>query len=180
LKSLDQDGSVLYVSSLSKIVSSGLRNGWIAGPQSVINRLTDAKQQLDFGHSNIPQWIAAQLLSSAELDIHLTKLRNGLRQKLELTMNTLQAEFGNEVRFHVPAGGIHLWCELAGDWDVQRLFNHAIHAGVVFTPGSTLGSQDRYVRLTYSKVDDLQIVEGIRKFAAAYRESKAERTFRES
>lgn len=135
LKSLDQDGSVLYVSSLSKIISSGLRIGWIAGPQSVITRLTDAKQQLDFGHANIPQWIAAQLLASAELDNHLTKLKIGLRHKLELTMTTLRAELGDEIRFHEPAGGVHLWCELAREWDVQRLFNHAIQAGVVFTPG---------------------------------------------
>ncbi|WP_239616731.1 PLP-dependent aminotransferase family protein [Cohnella mopanensis] len=169
LKSMDQDGSVLYVSSLSKIVSSGLRIGWITGPQSVIQRLTDAKQQLDFGHSNIPQWIASQLLSSKELDNHLTKLRIGLKVKLELTVNALRAELGDDVRFQAPLGGIHLWCELPGDWNELRLFNKAIDNGVVFTPGSTLGSQPGHVRLTFSKVDDHLIAPGIRKFAEAFR-----------
>lgn len=58
LKSIDMNGNVLYISSLSKIVASGLRIGWIIGPTSVIERLSDAKQQIDFGHSSFTQWIA--------------------------------------------------------------------------------------------------------------------------
>jgi DNA-binding transcriptional MocR family regulator len=58
LKSIDSNGNVLYISSLSKIVASGLRIGWIIGPPQVIQRLADAKQQVDFGHSVFPQWIA--------------------------------------------------------------------------------------------------------------------------
>ncbi|TVX95302.1 PLP-dependent aminotransferase family protein [Cohnella terricola] len=169
LKSMDRDGSVLYVSSLSKIVSSGLRIGWIAGPHSVIQRLTDAKQQLDFGHSNIPQWIAAQLLSSGELDNHLRKLRTGLQHKLEQTISSLRTEFGDRIKFRVPSGGIHLWCELDGEWDELQLFNQAIDLGVVITPGSTLGSHRNRIRLTYSRVDDREIAPGIRKLAEAYR-----------
>ncbi len=174
LKSMDQDGSVLYLSSLSKIVSSGLRIGWITGPQSVIQRLTDAKQQMDFGHSNIPQWIAAQLLASPEFDDHLMRLRIGLSHKLALTANALRSEFGAKARFQAPQGGIHLWCELAGPFDEQRLFNLSIGNGVVFTPGSTLGTSKRHVRLTFSKVDDDQILPGIRKFAEAYRQARRE------
>ncbi|MER2059515.1 MAG: PLP-dependent aminotransferase family protein, partial [Niallia sp.] len=55
LKSMDQNGNVLYISSLSKIVASGLRIGWIIGPKPVIERLSDAKQQIDFGHSSYSQ-----------------------------------------------------------------------------------------------------------------------------
>ena len=48
LKSMHQNGNVLYISSLSKIVASGLRIGWIIYPTRVIERLADAKQQVDF------------------------------------------------------------------------------------------------------------------------------------
>jgi hypothetical protein len=44
LKALDKSGSVLYTGTLSKTLSPGLRIGWIAGPERVINRLADIKQ----------------------------------------------------------------------------------------------------------------------------------------
>lgn len=55
LKSMDKSGNVLYISSLSKVVASGLRIGWVIGPHKVIERLSDGKQQVDFGHSIFPQ-----------------------------------------------------------------------------------------------------------------------------
>jgi GntR family transcriptional regulator of abcA and norABC len=171
LKSMDQDGSVLYVSSLSKVISSGLRIGWITGPLTVIHRLTDAKQQMDFGHSNYSQWIADQLLSSAEMDNHLSNLRIGLRRKLDLTVSHLRKELGDQITFEIPNGGIHLWCKLNGLKDELLLFNEAIGQGVVFTPGHTLGSVNQYIRITFSKVDDSMIPEGICKLANAYRRS---------
>ncbi|GGG08637.1 MocR-like pyridoxine biosynthesis transcription factor PdxR [Paenibacillus abyssi] len=167
LKSMDQDGAVLYISSLSKIIASGLRIGWILGPQAVINRLTDAKQQIDFGHPNYPQWIAAQLLSSGGFDGHIRKLRQGLKNKRDLIIEALQKEFDGRIEFGVPEGGIHLWCKLKEDWDEHTLFKESIQNGVVFAPGSTLGSNANYVRLTFSRADDHLVQEGIRRFAAA-------------
>src|SRR5699024_4939181 len=75
LKSMDDSGNVLYISSLSKVVASGLRIGLIIGPKKVIERLSDGKQQVDFGHSVFPQLIANQFLDSPQFDKHITKLR---------------------------------------------------------------------------------------------------------
>lgn len=74
LKFLDKNGNVLYISSLSKMVASGLRIGWIIGPTSVIERLSDAKQQIDFGHASFIQWIANDFLESENLDFHINHL----------------------------------------------------------------------------------------------------------
>ncbi|AJY77329.1 PLP-dependent aminotransferase family protein [Paenibacillus beijingensis] len=167
LKSMDRDGAVLYISSLSKIVASGLRIGWIVGPQSVINRLTDAKQQIDFGHPNYPQWIAAQLLSSDQFDDHLKQLRIGLQTKRDLTIGAFKKELDGWIEFQVPAGGIHLWCKMNEEWDEKALFKEAIQNGMIYAPGSTLGSKPNYLRFTYSRTDTHQIEEGIGQFAAA-------------
>ncbi|KQX48821.1 MocR-like pyridoxine biosynthesis transcription factor PdxR [Paenibacillus sp. Root444D2] len=165
LKSMDQDGSVLYISSLSKIISSGLRIGWIVGPQAVIQRLTDAKQQIDFGHPNYPQWIAAQLLSSEGFETHIQHLRIGLKRKRDITLHALQSAFKDNIEYGIPSGGIHLWCKLKEELNEQHLFKECVKNGIVFAPGSTLGSNDRYMRFTYSRVDDHMIEEGIRRFA---------------
>jgi DNA-binding transcriptional MocR family regulator len=165
LKSMDQDGSVLYISSLSKIISSGLRIGWIAGPQTVIQRLTDAKQQIDFGHPNYPQWIAAQLLSSEGFTKHIQQIRSGLKRKRDLIMKAFQTELNGTVEYRIPSGGIHLWCKMKEEWNEQNLFKECVQNGIIFAPGSTLGKNDRYMRFTYGRVDDPMIKEGIRRFA---------------
>lgn len=171
LKSMDRDGSVLYISSLSKIIASGLRIGWIQGPQSVITRLADAKQQIDFGHPNYPQSIAAQLLSSSGFDDYIKRLRTGLKKKRDLTIKALKTELNERIEFEIPEGGIHLWCTMKEECNDQLLFKESIHNGVVFAPGSTLGSNGNYMRFTFSRVDDHLIQEGIKRFAEAVRKT---------
>ncbi|MEH7745210.1 PLP-dependent aminotransferase family protein, partial [Neobacillus drentensis] len=81
LKSMDVNGNVLYISSLSKIVASGLRIGWIIGPTSVIERLSDAKQQIDFGHASFTQWIANDFIESENFQYHIANLNKQLEKR---------------------------------------------------------------------------------------------------
>lgn len=175
LKSMDADGTIIYISSLSKIIASGLRIGWILAPQQVINRLADAKQQIDFGHPNYPQWIAAHLLASDEFDEHIRRLRRGLLKKRDLIVHALDSHFRDDAEYIIPEGGIHLWCRLKEERDENQLFKQAIRQGIVFAPGRTLGSLPHYMRLTYSRADDHLIEEGIARLAAAVRKCEAKK-----
>ncbi|EZP75229.1 transcriptional regulator [Parageobacillus genomosp. 1] len=166
MKSMDKEGLVLYVSSLTKIIASGLRIGWILGPQTVINHLADVKQQFDFSHPSLPQLIAAKLLSSKHFDEHIRRLREGLKIKRDLTVRSLENELKGIISFFVPEGGIHLWCKLNDEEiDENLLFKESLKNGVVFAPGSTLGSDHKYIRFTYGRVETKFIPEGIRRFA---------------
>ncbi|USG66148.1 PLP-dependent aminotransferase family protein [Brevibacillus ruminantium] len=169
LKSLDQNGSVLYVSSLSKIVASGLRIGWIFGPQTVIERLADAKQQIDFGHSIIPEWIANQFLSSDDFSTHLHHLRESLIFKRDKIVFSLYDQLSDQIDTLVPEGGIHIWCKIRADVNEQQLLKEAIKRGVVYVPGSVFGTQKGYVRFTYGRVQEEQIEPAISRFADALR-----------
>ncbi len=170
LKSLDRNGTVLYISSLTKMVASGLRIGWIIGPQTVIERLADAKQQVDFGHSIFPQWIANRFLSSDDFPRHLAMLREELKEKRDLTVSALHSYLGDEVEFVPPQGGIHLWCQLKHAQDDSRLLKAAIKRGVVFVPGSVLGSKQGYARFTFGRAEKCWIEEGIMRFSQALRD----------
>lgn len=166
MKSMDKEGLVLYISSLTKIIASGLRIGWILGPQTVINHLADVKQQFDFSHPSIPQFIAAKLLSSKHFDEHIRRLREGLKIKRDLTVRSLENELKGIISFFVPEGGIHLWCKLNDEEiDENLLLKESLKKGVVFAPGSTLGSDHKYIRFTYGRVETKLIPEGIRRFA---------------
>ncbi|MCM3716532.1 PLP-dependent aminotransferase family protein [Alkalihalobacillus oceani] len=170
LKSLDSHGLVLYISSLSKVLSSGLRVGWIAGPQPVIQRIADLKQQIDFGHPNFSQLYATELLRSSQLDDHLISLRNRLKVRRDVTAKALTELLPDEISFSLPDGGIHLWCKLTNQKiDSHLLFKHAIKQGVVFAPGKTLGSEKHYMRFTFSRPDSDLIKKGIERLEQALR-----------
>lgn len=167
LKSLDTNGNVLYISSLSKIIASGLRIGWIIGPNSVIERLADAKQQVDFGHGTFSQWIANDFLHSADFHAHITFLREQLQKRRDQMVGSLQQYLRDEVQFNPPNGGIHLWCKVLKTVTESSLLEESIRRGVIYVPGSTLGSEKGNVRFTFARENEESIDQGMKRFAQA-------------
>ncbi|WP_374965723.1 PLP-dependent aminotransferase family protein [Lysinibacillus sp. RS5] len=167
LKSMDRNGNVLYISSLSKIVASGLRIGWIIGPTSVIERLSDAKQQVDFGHSSYTQWIANDFLESENFHIHIKSLIKELEKRRDKIIRSLDTYLKDLVEYSIPQGGIHIWCQILKNYNEIQLLEESIKRGVIYVPGSTLGSKDGFVRFTFAKEDEDSIDEGIKRFAEA-------------
>ncbi|WP_419393468.1 PLP-dependent aminotransferase family protein [Cytobacillus praedii] len=172
LKSMDTHGNVLYISSLSKVVASGLRIGWIIGPRSVIERLSDAKQQIDFGHASFTQWIANDFLESAHFHSHIQKLVKELEMRCNQIVSSLNYFLKDQVEFTIPQGGIHIWCKLKRDVDEMKLLENAIKQGVIYVPGTTMGSEKGYVRFTFAREKEKAIEEGIRRFADALNAAK--------
>jgi DNA-binding transcriptional MocR family regulator len=165
LKSLDENGNVLYISSLSKIVASGLRIGWIIGPPQVIQRLADAKQQVDFGHSVFPQWIANEFLGSEYFNSHINMIRKQLKLRRDELVLSLKKIMGEQVDFLTPEGGIHLWCKVDPTINEHKLLEESIKNGVAFVPGSILGSNKGFIRFTYGRGQLDLIRKGIVRFA---------------
>ncbi|GAA3404884.1 PLP-dependent aminotransferase family protein [Paenibacillus hodogayensis] len=180
LKAMDAVGSVLYIGSLSKIAASGLRIGWMVAPHSIVERLADARQQMDFGLSVIPQQVAAQFLKSPDFQPHLDRLRMQLQFKRDLVIEALRKELPGLVRFTIPQGGLHLWCKLEPEVHDGKLLEGAIRRGVVFVPGSVYGSDSGFVRFTFARAPADRIGEGIAKFAEALRELTGESSVRNS
>lgn len=167
LKSLDVHGNVLYISSLSKIVASGLRIGWIIGPKPVIERLSDAKQQIDFGHSSYTQWIANDFLESDNFHLHIKRLIKELEKRRNQIIKSLNFYLKGQIEFTTPQGGIHIWCKVKKEFNEMQLLEEAIKKGVIYVPGYTMGSKKGYVRFTFAREDEESINEGIKRFAEA-------------
>ncbi|MGG1400685.1 PLP-dependent aminotransferase family protein [Bacillus salipaludis] len=167
LKSLDRNGNVLYISSLTKIVASGLRIGWIIGPKAVIERLSDAKQQVDYGHASYTQWIANDFLDSNDFEFHIKNLVKQLESRRDQVVDSLQTFLKEQVEFYVPNGGIHIWCRIKKEVNENQLLEESIKRGVIYVPGSTMGSEKGFVRFTFSREKEENIYEGIKRFADA-------------
>jgi DNA-binding transcriptional MocR family regulator len=152
------------VGSLSKVIASSLRIGWIIGPQSVINRLADARQQIDFGLSIFPQLIANQFLQSAEYPKHISFLRDELLARRDVMAAALHEMLRGKVEFTVPNGGLHIWCKIKGKVDDQKLVEEAIKNKILFMPGSVYGAPNGFVRFTYAHLEKKSIREAISRF----------------
>lgn len=168
LKSMDTNGNVLYISSLSKIVASGLRIGWIIGPTPVIERLADVKQQVDFGHSVFPQWIAGNFLESVDFDQHIISLRQKLEERKNKIIASFDDHFGNQVEIIEPKGGIHLWVKWMEKVDEHRFVENSLQEGVAFAPGTIFGTEQGYGRFTFGRSELGNIDEGIRRLKLAF------------
>lgn len=169
LKSMDTTGSVLYIGSFSKIAASGLRIGWMVAPRSIVERLADARQQMDFGLSIIPQQVAGQFLQSAYFGPHLERLRIQLQFKRDLLIESLEKELSGLIEYVVPIGGIHFWCKLIPSIPDGILLEESIKKGIVMVPGSVYGSDSGYVRFTFARAKSEEIALGISRFAEALR-----------
>lgn len=167
LKSQDFNGNVLYISSLTKIVASGLRIGWIIGPRAVIERLSDAKQQVDFGHASYSQWIANDFLESKNFEMHIKSLVSELEKRKDQIVESLHSFLKDRVDFYIPQGGIHLWCRIKKEFNEVQLLEESIKKGVIYVPGSTMGSEKGFVRFTFGREKEENINEGIKRFANA-------------
>ncbi|MGG4490508.1 PLP-dependent aminotransferase family protein [Metabacillus idriensis] len=174
LKSEDSRGIVIYISSLSKMVSSGIRIGWILAPRQIIERLADARQQIDYGSSIFSDWLASKFLKSDFFDPHLQQLKIELKDRRDLLASAIEKHLPGQLDYSVPKGGIHLWCRIRQEHQDEKLFNRAVDKGVIYTPGIALGSEKGFVRFTFGRAAKHTIDPAIAAFSEALLEQKEE------
>jgi len=170
LKSMDDQGLVLHVGSVSKTLSPGLRIGWIAGPETVIERLSDLKMQADYGSSSLAQAAVAQWMQQGHGQWHTEKLREMLRIRREAALTALKACFSDIARWDIPEGGFYVWVELLVPVRVHQVFEEAIKAGVLFYPGYLYDTEtNQFLRISYSYAALEDIRTGIERLSAIVR-----------
>lgn len=164
LKTMDHYGNVLYLGSLSKSLSPGLRIGWLVGPESVISRLADLKMQSDYGSSSLSQQTATNWLASGLYEQHLLNVRKELKTRREAVLGFVQTYLGDVAEWDVPSGGFFIWIKIYPAYKVSRLFQKALSKGILLNPGSIYAEQsDQCLRISYGYESLARIEEGIGK-----------------
>jgi 2-aminoadipate transaminase len=102
------NGRVVYTSTFSKILSPGLRVGWVAAPLLVIDRLVAAKQSTDLHTSTLVQSIIYEVVRDGFLEDHIARLRTAYRERRDTMLAAMTAYFPEEVSWSHPAGGLFL------------------------------------------------------------------------
>lgn len=155
LKSFDTNDNILYMNSLSKTVSPGLRVGWIVAKPSVAAHLADLKMQNDYGASSISQYIAIQWLTHPQYhDQHLKMLKNQLLIKRNLFLESLKRYFSDFGSWSTPEGSFYIWFQFKFSIDMKRLFDEAIAENILINPGEVYDKDARdCIRFSYAYID---------------------------
>ena len=174
LKSLDTDGLVLYCSSFSKILSAGMRVGFVIGPEALVAKMVVAKQSEDVHTNLFFQMLCHRFVTECDLDAHIRKIRALYRRKCDLMLGELEKNLPAAVTFTRPEGGLFIWCTLPEGADMNAFVKRAIEKKVAVVPGTTFNcdttAPSNSFRLNYSTPTDEQIIEGCRRLGEAARE----------
>lgn len=135
LKSGDQSGNVLYLGSMSKVLSPGLRIGWIAGPEPVIDRLADIKMQSDYGSSSLSQWAACECFRTGLFYEQAALVREKLKQRRDQLLDLLESHLSDVAEWSAPSGGFYIWLKWRRPLSPAALFHRALEQGVLLNPG---------------------------------------------
>ena len=136
LKAIDNNGMIIYLESISKSLAPGFRIGWLVGPESVVQKLGDAKMQMDYGASSIAQYVMFELLSSGLYDKYLSKVRIQLKKRRNLMISILEKEFKDIATWTVPKGGFYIWITFNNRINTEKLFQKAVENKLLINPGS--------------------------------------------
>ena len=163
IKYYDQGGWVMYLGSFSKIISPGLRVGYIAGDASVIRKCTIGKQSTDVHTANLNQAIVDQYIRRGLLPDHIRRICRGYGAKMRQMLEYLE-RFPEGVRFTHPQGGLFIWVEMPEGTDTIQMLKKAVDRKVAYVPGTSFcadGGHLNTLRLNFSNSTPEQIETGM-------------------
>lgn len=178
IKSLDTEGLVIYCSSFSKVLSAGMRIGYLCAPEAVMSKIIVAKQVEDV-HTNIFfQMLCYRYMTERDLDGHIESIRAIYRRKCAVMMKGLEENLPAELKFTRPEGGLFVWCVLPENIDMNEFVKRALERKVAVVPGTAFcpdaDGKSNAVRFNYSTPTDEQIERGCVILGEVAREMLAE------
>lgn len=167
VKSIDEDGLVVYCGSFSKVISPGIRVGYAVAPQTLLQKMIVCKQGEDV-HTNIwSQMICHELMTKYDFDAHLERLRAIYREKSAFTMKLMDEYLvPNGITYQPIEGGLFLWCNLPDGVDMPAFCKEAVLRKVCVVPGNAFLTDEnepcRSFRINYTTPTNEQLEKGIK------------------
>lgn len=163
--------SVLF-GSFSKIISPGMRLGWMVAPGEVMDKLIIAKQASDLHSNYFTQRVVCQYLQDNDVEKHIQNIRRLYKRQRDRMVDAIEEYFPPEVEITRPEGGMFLWVTLPEGLSSLELFEIALKERVAFVPGEAFyveEPQPNTLRLNFSNSNEERITTGIKRLGAATR-----------
>jgi 2-aminoadipate transaminase len=135
IKSFDDEGRVVYMSTFSKILAPGLRTGWLVADPEILRKLVIAKQSADVCTNVLSQRIAHEYMVQGHIDPQIEKIKKIYGRKLDIMLKGLEEYAPSEIKWIRPQGGMFLWVTLPETIDSSDLLAKALKKRVAFVTG---------------------------------------------
>ena len=168
IKTLDTEGMVIYSGTFSKILSPGIRVGYVCAHKDIIQKIVVCKQVADVHTTMWSQMLCYRFLKKYDLDEHLNKMRKVYEHKTTLMLDEIKKNFSSKITYTKPQGGLFIWCTLPEGVTTQQMIDFCTTAvkdyKVAIVPGSAFSIKDtdecRSFRLNFSTPTDENMVKG--------------------
>lgn len=170
LASADRAGVVVHVGTLSKILAPGLRLGFVAAPEPLIDRIAAVRMSVDRQGDHALEHAVAELIEDGEVQRHARRVRRVYQARRDALVEALTKELGTALSFDVPAGGMALWARVGSDIDVEAWAARGPSRRVTFHTARRFTFDGRarpYVRLGFASLSERELAEAARRMAAA-------------
>jgi 2-aminoadipate transaminase len=166
LLSLDGGVYVMYLGTFSKILSPGIRLGWVVAPPPVLEKINLGKQGTDLCTSTLSQLMVQAYFEESRWRDYVESLTEVYRARRDTMLDALADHFPRQAEWTRPAGGLFIWVTLPDFIDTTDLLARALRDNVAFVPGEAAfldGRGSNAMRLNFSGSDEGAIREGIRR-----------------
>jgi 2-aminoadipate transaminase len=166
LRSLDGGVYVMYLGTFSKILSPGIRVGWVVAPAPVLEKINLGKQGADLCSSTLTQLLVRAYFDQGIWRDYIDSLNEIHRARRDAMLDALAEFFPPQAEWTRPAGGLFVWVTLPDFIDTTDLLARALRENVAFVPGEGAfldGRGRSSMRLNFSGSDEDTIREGIRR-----------------
>jgi len=173
LYALDGGDYVLYLGTFSKILSPGIRIGWVVAPPPVLEKIGLGKQAADLCTSTLTQYFVREYFSEGGWRHYVESLVEIYRRRRDVMLEALERHFPPQAGWTRPEGGLFLWATLPDYIDTTDLLAKALRENVAFVPGRAAYLDERggnAMRLNFSGSREEEIREGIRRIGAVVSE----------
>lgn len=160
---------VIQLGTFSKIISPGLRIGWIAADPEMIAVCERMKQACDLHTNTFAQYVIYEFARDGALEEYIEVIKKAYKTRRDLMIKTLAANFDDGTTWTEPDGGLFLWVKLPHGVSASELLPEALKAGIAYVPGKYFYSQkpdDTTLRLNFCNATEENIIEGIRRLAS--------------
>ena len=157
-------GRTLLLNSMSKLMSPGVRIGWIRGEGPILETLAVAKAAISMQSSVVDQLTVARYLETADLDAHVRAVSAVYRERRDAMAEAIAPVLPEGAHVTRPDGGMFLWAALGEGWDAQEMLAASVEAGVAYLPGWSFFAEDpdrSTMRLSFVTHSPAMIAEAI-------------------